>query len=213
MELRNNWLRIVCAGSLACGIVLAPLSASAQSKPKKHKVSHTSKTHTHHARHKRKAQAVIVPSKISVPVVAVKVAPPIPVVPSGPVAGTPYDEATWRGFHSDWNGEYHFNGGKYYYDPEFKYVAQIPNDFNSVAARFGGVATLDNDPTLIFTGESGQPYPILEYNADRSNSDKKLKLKCAYFGRAYFWRDGARYDRKIIVDATGARCFQFVKHP
>ena len=71
---------------------------------------------------------------------------------------------------------------------------------------------MDNDPTLIFTGDSGQPYPILAYNADRSNSDKKLKLKCAYFGRAYFWRDGARYDRKIIVDASGARCFQFVKH-
>ena len=136
-----------------------------------------------------------------------------PTPPSGPVAGTPYDETAWRGFHADWNGQYFFNGGKYYYDQEFKYPAQIPNEFSAVSARFGGVDTLENDPTLIFTGDSGAPYPVTQYNADRYHSDKKLKLKCAYFGRAYFWRDGARYDRKLMVDENGVRCFQFVKHP
>jgi len=91
-------------------------------------------------------------------------------------------------------------------------VAQIPNDFNSIAGRFGGISILDNDPTLIFSGDSGEMYPVLEYNSDRYKSDKKYKLKSAFFGRPYFWRDGSRYDRKITVDDKGARCFQFVKH-
>jgi hypothetical protein len=136
----------------------------------------------------------------------------VQVQPTGPVPGKPYDENTWRGFHSDWNGQYFFNGGKYYYDQEYKFPAQIPNEFSSIASRFGGIATLEDDPTIVFTGDTGEPYPFSEYNTDRVKPEKKLKLKCAFFGRAYFWRDGARYDRKTMFK-DGEQCFQFVKHP
>jgi len=217
MELTGHWLRVGFTGALVFGIVLAPLSAEAQTHgkraSKRHKVVHTKKTHGRVVHHRRRANAVVIPVIHVAPAPAVAVTTPPPVVPTGPVAGTPYDENAWRGFHSDWNGQYSFNEGKYYYDQEHKYPAVIPNDFNSIVGRFGGVATLDNDPTLVFTGDSGDPYPIVQYNVDRVNSDKKLKLKSAFFGRAYFWRDGARYDRKIVIDDKGARCFQFVKHP
>ena len=217
MELRNSWLRLVCACGLALGVGLMPLTASAQDKPKvsakKHKAHRAAKAVTHRVRHARKSVTRVVHEQQPIPVPPTIEIARAPVVPAGPQAGTPYDEATWRGFHADWNGQYHFNDGKYYYDDEHKYPAQIPNDFNSIVGRFGGIATLDNDPTLVFSGDSGEAYPITQYNADRVMSDKKLKLKCAFFGRAYFWRDGARYDRKIIVDDKGVRCFQFVKHP
>jgi len=213
MNIRLNWLHVMCAGTLAFCLVAMPQTASAQTKAKhsakRHKVSHKAKTH---GRRTRKSHAQVIHRDNPPPVTIEMATPPAPVVPTGPVAGTRYDETTWRGFHSDWNGQYYFNGGKYYYDQENKFPADIPNDFNSIASRFGGVATLDNDPTLVFSGDSGEAYPVLEYNADRYKSDKKLKLKSAFFGRAYFWRDGVRYDRKITVDAKGQRCFQFVKH-
>jgi len=183
MELRMNWLRIVCVGALAFGMVLTPLTASGQDKKqgsaKGHQISHTKKAHkrsVRHVRSTRKAQKITVTIQKTIPAPVETVRISIPVIQTGPVAGTPYDEAAWRGFHSDWNGQYHFSNGKYYYDAEFKYPAQIPNDFNSIAARFGGAAILDNDPTLIFSGDSGEMYPVLQYNADRYNSDKKLKL-------------------------------------
>lgn len=220
MSIRFNWIRVACVVALAFGIASMPLVASAQTKAKHskkgHKVSHTKKTHSrrvHHVGPRAERPGSFAAREPNVaPAPAERVSPPMQATPTGPVAGRPYDEATWRGFHSDWNGQYFYNGGKYYYDQEFKYPAQIPNDFNSVAARFGGVATLENDPTLVFTGDSGEPYPLSDYNIDRYKSDKKLKLKSAYFGRAYFWREGVRYDRKIIVNDKGERCFQFVKH-
>ncbi len=212
MELGKNWLKGICAGTLIFGIVAMPLAAQDKEKApaKKHKISHKKKTHT---KKTRKAKKLPPPIEMPTTPPPVQVDKSVPTEPSGPIPGRPYDETTWRGFHSDWNGQYHFNAGKYYYDDEFKYQAQIPSEFSSVASRFGGVATLENDPTLVFTGDAGEPYPILDYNSDRYKSDKRLKLKSAYFGRAYFWRDGFRYDRKLIVNDKGARCFQFVKHP
>lgn len=217
MELKMNWVRVVSVGALAIGIAMLPLSVTAQTKEhsstKKHKKSsHTKKTHTSQVHHTRKTKKHVAPMEEAVPAVAVKEISSVPPAPSGPIPGKPYDEATWREFHSDWNGQYQFHEGKYYYDPDYKFVAQIPNDFNSIAGRFGGITILDNDPTLIFSGDSGEMYPVLEYNADRYKSDKKYKLKSAFFGRPYFWRDGSRYDRKITVDDKGVRCFQFVKH-
>ena len=217
MELKMNWVRVVSVGALALGIAMLPLSALAQTKKhsstKKHKTaSHTKKAHSTQVHHTRKTKKHAVPVEPAVPVPAVREISSVPPAPSGPIPGKPYDEAAWREFHSDWNGQYQFHDGKYYYDQDYKFVAQIPNDFNSIAGRFGGISILDNDPTLIFSGDSGEMYPVLEYNSDRYKSDKKYKLKSAFFGRPYFWRDGSRYDRKITVDDKGARCFQFVKH-
>lgn len=215
MDFRTNWLRSVCIGVLAFGIVIIPLTASAQHKAKastkRHKVTHKKSAHKRHV-HRSTANRMHVNVVSSAPPQPAATAPAIPVVPTGPVAGKPYDENEWRGFHSDWNGQYFFNSGKYYYDQEYKYPAQIPNEFSSIASRFGGIDTLENDPTIVFSGDSGTLYPFSEYNTDRVKPEKKLKLKCAFFGRPYFWRDGVRYDRKTLVDEKDGRCFQFVKH-
>ncbi len=215
MELRINWLRGVCA-ALAFGILVMPLTASAQDKvkvpAKKHKITQKKKTRSRRVKHTPK----VVPAVVIVPPPAIHVDVPVqavPTTPDVPVAGKAYDEATWRGTHPEWNGQYHYNNGKYYYDAETKFQAVISNDFNSIVGRFGGVEILENDPNLVFTGDSGEPYPIIQYNADRVKPDKKFKLKSAFFGRAYFWREGSRYDRKMVVDDKGVRCFQFVKHP
>ena len=216
MKLKIHWVKGVSVSALAVGIALMPLAASAQTKKhvtsKKHKTTHSKKAHRRTVHHTAKAKKHVEMEERAVAAPVAGVQPAIAVAPAGPVAGKIYDENAWREFHSDWNGQYFFSSGKYYYDQDFKYPAQIPNDFNSIAARFGGASILDNDPTLIFSGDAGEMYPVLDYNADRYKSDKKYKLKSAFFGRAYFWRDGARYDRKITVDDKGARCFQFVKH-
>ena len=211
-----GWIGI---GALAIGMIMAPLEASAQTKKhhvtKKHQTSHKKVVHHKRIRHVVKTEALAAQDANTVTIKSNKgttgsmVTESVQVAPAKPAV---YDENSWRNLHADWNGEYHYNSGKYYFDPEYKFPAQIPNDFNSIVGRFGGVDTLENDPTLVFSGDSGEMYPVVEYNTDRVKPDKKFKLKSAFFGRPYFYRDGSRYDRKITVDDKGQRCFQFVKH-
>ncbi len=220
MKLTAKRLSAVFTGALAFCALAMPLTGQAQERAKTttegHKVIHKKKAQTRTIHHKKRGKTIRVQVEKPRPIV-VKMAPQAPihveVTPVGPIAGKPYNETAWREFHADWNGQYHYNGGKYYYDQESKYPAVIPNDFTSITAKFGGAAILNDDPNLVFTGDSGEPYPIVQYNLDRSTPEKRLKLKSAFFGRTFFWRDGVRYDRKMVVNDRGERCFQFVKHP
>jgi hypothetical protein len=125
-----------------------------------------------------------------------------------------YTASTWRSGHPSWNGGYYYNGGAYYYDSAFAYPAIVDNEWSSIATLAGGVAIiglLDNDPTLVFAGTVGAVFAISAYDADLNSSDRELRLRADYFQKPYFWRNGVRFDRTVVM-SNGVRSYQFRRH-
>ena len=133
---------------------------------------------------------------------------------TGPSGNQGISESTWRSSNPNWGGGFFFHGGAYYYDSNYAYPAIVVNEWAGIAALAGGVAfvgALNDDPTLVFAGAVGTAFAISEYNADLQSSNGELRLRAAYFGKPYFWRNGIRYDR-IVVVVGGVQSYQFRRH-
>ena len=121
---------------------------------------------------------------------------------------------TWRNSNPGWNGGYYYHNGGYFYDSGYGYPAIVDNEWLGIAALAGGAAligALSNDPTLVFLGDVGASFAIVEYNADLQSPSPELRLRAAYFGKPYFWRDGVRYDR-IQLTVGGVESYEFRRH-
>jgi hypothetical protein len=132
----------------------------------------------------------------------------------GPTGTRGYTAASWRSHNPNWNGGYYYHNGGYFYDAGFTDPAIVTNEWLGIAAIAGGAAlvgALDNDPTLVFAGSVGALFALSAYNADLNSSNGELRLRANYFGRPYFWRNGVRYDRIVVVQG-GTRYYRFQRH-
>lgn len=122
--------------------------------------------------------------------------------------------SSWRESHPHWNGGYFYHNGGYYYDRGYSYPAVVVNDWSGIAIGFGGVSLLvglHNDPTLVFQGSIGEPFPVSRYELDLHSSDPQLRLRATYFSKPYFWRNGVRFDRVSVV-IGGQHYYRFRRH-
>lgn len=90
---------------------------------------------------------------------------------------------------------------------------QTANEWKSIATVAGAVGiigALNHDSTLTFAGTAGALYSLSRYEADRRSSNRLYRLRAAYFSRPYFYRNGHRYNR-IIVIRHGHRYYRFVR--
>jgi len=79
------------------------------------------------------------------------------------------------------------------------------------AGALGALGFLTGDNFLGFTGTAGALYSLNRYDQDRRSENREDRVRAAYFARPYFYRDGVRYDRKL-VRRNGERYYQFVRH-
>jgi hypothetical protein len=89
---------------------------------------------------------------------------------------------------------------------------QTKNEWRNIALVSGGVALLgllQKDNRLVFAGSAGALYSLYRYEQDRKSQSSIDRLRASYFSRDYFYRDGRRYDRRL-VNQNGQRYYQFV---
>src|SRR5262245_3993777 len=61
------------------------------------------------------------------------------------------------------------------------------------AGALGLIGALEHDDTLYFAGTAGSLYSLYRYDQDRRSHDRVDRFRARYFGRPYFYRDGAKY--------------------
>ncbi|HVT13121.1 MAG TPA: hypothetical protein VHE55_12730 [Fimbriimonadaceae bacterium] len=101
----------------------------------------------------------------------------------------------------------------YYRDTSYVFRGSSRNEWRDIAVTFGAVSLLgllDHDDFLTFSGSVGALYAIWRYDEDRSCSDPYRRARAHYFSLPYFYRDGCRFERRI-VDRGGERYYQFVR--
>jgi hypothetical protein len=69
---------------------------------------------------------------------------------------------------------------------------------------------LEHDDCLVFAGAAGALYSLSRYEDDRDCDDPCRRGRAYYFSQPYFYRDGCRYERRI-VERRGERYYQFVR--
>ena len=87
------------------------------------------------------------------------------------------------------------------------------NEWRNIATGSGGgglLSILLHDATLNFSGSSGARYPLNKYEQDRRSDRREDRLRAEYFNRPYFYRDGVRYERRL-VNRDGQRYYQFAR--
>ena len=130
------------------------------------------------------------------------------------LAVRPYRTNEWHAHYPAWHERYYTRGGRYYYDPVYRYPAVVDNEWGSIAALSGGVALLgafNHDPYLTFGGAAGALYSLSRYQHDLHSGDRNLRLRATYFNRPYFWRNGVRYDRATVYQ-NGHEYYRFHRH-
>jgi len=78
------------------------------------------------------------------------------------------------------------------------------------AGALGVLGFLTHDNFLGFAGTAGALYSLNRYDQDRRSENREERARAAYFSHPYFYRDGVRYDRKL-VRRNGERYYQFVR--
>ena len=88
---------------------------------------------------------------------------------------------------------------------------ETKNEWRNIAAGAGALGVLgllSGDSTLGFLGAAGTLYSLNRYEQDRRSENRTDRLRAEYFSRPYFYRDGVRYERRL-VDRDGRRYYQF----
>jgi hypothetical protein len=91
---------------------------------------------------------------------------------------------------------------------------ETKNEWRNIAIGAGAVGALGfltHDDALGFAGTAGALYSLNRYDQDRRSEDHDARVRAAYFGHKYFYRDGVRYDRHM-VRRDGERYYQFTRH-
>lgn len=96
-------------------------------------------------------------------------------------------------------------------DWEYDRRQQSKNEWRNIAYLSGAAAILGllkHDKTLTFAGTAGALYSLYRYEQDRKSQNRLDRLRASYFSQPYFYRDGVRYDRRL-VSRDGERYYQF----
>lgn len=92
---------------------------------------------------------------------------------------------------------------------------QTQNEWRNIATVSGAVALLGllkKDQTLTFAGAAGALYSLYRYDEDSKSKDRLARTRAEYFSRSEFYRDGVRYNRRV-VNKDGKKYYQFYKAP
>jgi hypothetical protein len=92
-------------------------------------------------------------------------------------------------------------------------VSHGRDDWRQIAVLAGLVAVIgliENDKTLVFVGTAGALYSLDRYNHDRHSHDRRDRLRALYFSRPYFYRNGHRYHRVLVVSHR-QKYYRFVR--
>lgn len=87
------------------------------------------------------------------------------------------------------------------------------NEWRNIATGagvLGVVGLLKGDRTLFFAGAGGALYSAWRYEQDRKSQSKLSRARAQYFAKPYFYRDGKRYNRKVVWK-KGHKYYQFVR--
>jgi len=105
---------------------------------------------------------------------------------------------------NDWN-----RGGS----QPYRFVRSDHDDWQDILYTDGLFADFNlllNDDTVCFDGSVGAFYPIWEYNQDFNSGDAACRARAELFGHVFFYRDGVRYARRIVMH-NGIQCYQFAR--
>lgn len=83
-------------------------------------------------------------------------------------------------------------------------------------AAYAGAAVallgqLNKDKTASYIGAAGALYSLYRYDQDSKSQDKLRRQRAAFYKRSYYYKNGVRYDRKIVTK-SGHKYYTFVKH-
>ena len=78
------------------------------------------------------------------------------------------------------------------------------------AGALGALGFITHENFLGFAGTAGALYSLNRYEQDRRSEAREDRLRATYFGRPYFYRDGVRYERRL-VHRNGDTYYQFVR--
>lgn len=87
------------------------------------------------------------------------------------------------------------------------------NEWRNIAIGAGALSILGllrKDNTLFFLGAAGALYSLDRYEKDRKSQSRLNRTRAAYFNKTYFYRDGKRYERRLVTK-NGKRYYQFVR--
>jgi hypothetical protein len=87
------------------------------------------------------------------------------------------------------------------------------NEWRNIAIGAGALSALGfltHENFLGFAGAAGALYSLNRYEQDRRSESREDRLRAAYFNHPYFYRDGVRYERRL-VRRGGERYYQFVR--
>lgn len=90
---------------------------------------------------------------------------------------------------------------------------QTKNEWRNIAIASGAVAVLgllNKDNRLVFAGTAGTLYSLYRYEQDRKSQRTVDRLRAQYFSRPYFYRNGVRYERRLVTK-NGQKYYQFVR--
>lgn len=90
---------------------------------------------------------------------------------------------------------------------------ETKNEWRNIAigaGALGALGFLTHDNFLGFAGTTGSLYSLNRYEQVRRSENREERVQAAYFGHPYFYRDGARYERRM-VRRGGDRYYQFVR--
>ena len=96
-------------------------------------------------------------------------------------------------------------------DGGYRFIRSDHDDWQDILYTdgfFTDINLLLNDDTICFDGSVGAYYPIWEYNQDLGSGDAACRARAELFGHLFFYRDGARYARRIVMH-NGVQCYQF----
>lgn len=90
---------------------------------------------------------------------------------------------------------------------------QTKNEWRNLAYVGGAVALLgllEKDSRLVFAGAAGALYSVYRYEQDRKSQNRVDRARAYYFSQPYFYRDGVRYERRLVTRGND-RYYQFVR--
>lgn len=87
------------------------------------------------------------------------------------------------------------------------------NEWRNIAIGSGALGVLGllkKDNTLFFAGTAGALYSLHRYEQDRKSQSKLSRARASYFSKSYFYRDGKRYERRLVTK-NGKKYYRFVR--
>lgn len=146
--------------------------------------------------------------------------------PAPPKKNFRHDNRNWNKQQKVWrklpDGTRYQYDGRYYYWNGTRYNSlaalsarrqQTKNEWRNLAIAGGLVAALGllkDDQTLVFAGAAGALYSLYRYEQDRKSQSQVDRLRAYYFSQPYFYRDGVRYTRRVMIK-NGEKHYQFVR--